>query len=337
LARNEAERIPALIADLSKQTLFVRRDCRFEIHVVANGCTDDTVQVSRAALKRAAFDPALVRTIVHDLPGGGKANAWNEFVHRLAPDDTDIAFFLDGDILIPETFALEVIWQRLISTPGAVVAVDRSIKDIALQRPRNLVEWIIRACTGTADDPSKAIAGALYCVKFDIAQQITMPIGLPGEDGFLRAMLLTSSFTHDERIERHVYVPEARHIFEALRSIRAVFRHNVRLAIGTGINILLFKHFRSLRSKDVNLFDYTRDRNATDPAWINELVRNQARKSFFVIEPLFILRRLRPIRRILNRRELKRLPARLIGLAFDCAVFVAANMLMRRGAGAGYW
>jgi glycosyltransferase involved in cell wall biosynthesis len=337
LARNEAQRIPTLISDLGRQTIFDRGGLTLEIHVVANGCTDETVPVARAALARERFTEQGVKTLVHDLPGGGKANAWNEFIHRFAPADTDYAFLLDGDIRIPEPDTLYLLLERLGGTPGAVVAVDRSVKDISLEPPRSLVEWFIRTCTGTADDPKTAIAGALYCVRFPAARQILMPIGLPGEDGFLRAMLLTSSFTHDERTERHVYVPEARHIFEALRSARAVFRHNIRLAIGTGINILIFRHFRDLRARGVDLQAYTRQRNEADPAWINDLIRTELRSKFFAIEPKFVLRRLLPVRRVLAAEALARLPARLVGVVFDLAVFLVANAMMRRGAGAGFW
>jgi glycosyltransferase involved in cell wall biosynthesis len=337
LARNEAERIPDLISDLAKQTLLARIDLQMEIHVVANGCTDKTVPVAEAALTEAGLDKNGVEFFVHDLPSGGKAKAWNEFIHRLSPTDAELAFLLDGDIRIPETFALEKVFDGLVAAPEAVVAVDRSVKDISLQSPRSVVEWVIRACTGTADDPETAIAGALYCVRYSEARKVMMPIGLPGEDGFLRAMLLTSSFEHEERTYRHLYVPEARHIFEALRSIRAVFRHNIRLAIGTGINILIFKHFRQLRSKGVDLASYTTERNQSDPTWINELIRGELGRTFFAIEPKFVFRRVLPLQKVFAPRAWKKLPVRGVGVLFDGAVFVAANYLMRRGAGAGYW
>ena len=48
-----------------------------------------------------------------------------------------------------------------------------------------------------------------------------MPIGLPGEDGFLRAMILTSNFTKEENLDRLVFVEGARHIFESERTIPA--------------------------------------------------------------------------------------------------------------------
>jgi glycosyltransferase involved in cell wall biosynthesis len=337
LARNEAQRIPDLISDLGKQTLLARADLQIEIHVVANGCTDNTVPVAEAAFRETGVDNYGVRFFVHDLPSGGKANAWNEFIHRLSPTDADFAFLLDGDIRIPEAFALVKVFDGLVAAPEAVVAVDRSVKDISLQPPKSIVEWMIRACTGTADDPTTAIAGALYCVRYAEARKVLMPIGLPGEDGFLRAMLLTSSFEHEERLNRHLYVPEARHIFEALRSIRAVFHHNIRLAIGTGINILIFKHFRQLRLRDVDLASYTKQRNQSDPNWINDLIRRELEKTFFAIEPKFVFRRVLPLQKVFAPRAWNRLPVRAIGVLFDGAVFVAANHRMRRGAGAGYW
>ena len=57
-------------------------------------------------------------------------------------------------------------------------------------------------------------------------------------------MILTSNFTKDENLDRIILVEGARHIFQSERTIRGVFRHNVRLAIGTAVNVLLFNRIR---------------------------------------------------------------------------------------------
>ena len=69
-------------------------------------------------------------------------------------------------------------------------------------------------------------------------------------------MILTSNFTKDENFDRLVFVEGARHIFELERTISGVFRHNVRLAIGTAINVLLFNHIREIEvfAKCVGLY-----------------------------------------------------------------------------------
>ena len=165
-----------------------------------------------------------------------------------------------------------------------------------------------------------------------------MPIGLPGEDGFLRAMILTSNFTVDEKLERLVYVGKARHIFESERSVREVFRHNIRLTIGTGINVLLFRHFRESLKGPLNLADYIRERNKQNPDWINELIAEKLRRGkYFMMDPGFILRRWRWFSSLSMYDKMRKAPVVLMGFIFDLFLFFAANRLMRRGAGAGFW
>ncbi len=53
LAHNEEHDIGTLISDLAKQNLLSNNALSIDIHVVANGCTDQTVSVSKAALSPA--------------------------------------------------------------------------------------------------------------------------------------------------------------------------------------------------------------------------------------------------------------------------------------------
>ena len=213
LAHNEERDIGTLISDLAKQNLLANNALSIEIHVVANGCTDNTVGVSKAALAAQPFHRENIATFVHDLSRPGKSNAWNEFVHRLASPNTDYVFCLDADIRIPEATTLQLVFDKLVSSKTACVAVDESVKDLSEKAQKTITERIILAASGTGYNTRSAIAGALYCVRFDVLKNIWMPIGLPGEDGFLRAMILTSNFTKEENLDRLVFVEGARHIF----------------------------------------------------------------------------------------------------------------------------
>jgi glycosyltransferase involved in cell wall biosynthesis len=339
LARNEEAGIANVINDLSEQTLL--SDCRIsvQVHLIANACTDQTVEIAREAFASASFTGLGVCSSVHEIAEPGKANAWNTFVHQIAPPSTDFVLLLDGDIRIPEPKSLELMVERLAASPGAVVAVDRSVKDIELEQPRGMVERLIRLATGTASDPRTAIAGACYCARYSEVRKIWMPIGLPGEDGFLRAMLLTSSFEREERTDRLLFVENAYHVFESMRDLMSVVRHNVRLAIGTAINILLFWHFMKLRKEgSVDLGEYVRDRNNRDPNWVNDLIIERLRSSFFPLEPRFLLRRWRAVHDHPARyRSLKVWTVALLGTLFDLVVFFRATLLMRKGSGIGYW
>ena len=213
-AHNEEHDIGTLISDLAKQNLLANNALSIDIHVVANGCTDNTTSVSQTALAAAPFRRDNIATLVHDLPRPGKSNAWNEFVHRLASPNTDFVFCLDADIRIPEATTLQLVFDKLASSKTACVAIDKSVKDLSEKAQKTITERIILAASGTGYNTRSAIAGALYCVRFDVLKNIWMPIGLPGEDGFLRAMILTSNFTKDENLGRLVFVEGARHIFE---------------------------------------------------------------------------------------------------------------------------
>lgn len=337
LARNEATRIGRLIGDLGQQTLLADAGIKVHVFVVANGCTDQTAQVAEQALARPPFSRPGVSGSVHDLDKPGKSNAWNELVHRIAPRDTDYMFFLDADIRIPEEGSLKTMLDALVSSPTAIVAVDEPVKDFHIKQPKGAVEKLIKMATGTADDVRTAITGQCYCVRHAEIRKIWMPIGLPGEDGFLRAMLLTSSFAHDEQLDRHLYVDGAHHVFESLRDARSVMRHNVRLAIGTAINILLFWRFRELRAEGRDVTEYIRARNAADPDWVNGLIRDRLKASYFPLEKRYLLRRLRRVAGGPGRRSPAKWAIALLGTAFDIPVFLRATFLMRGGAGAGYW
>ena len=338
LAHNEEHDIGNLISDLAKQNLLANNALSIDIHVVANGCTDNTTSVSQTALAAAPFQRDNIATLVHDLPRPGKSNAWNEFVHRLASPNTDFVFCLDADIRIPEATTLQLVFDKLASSKTACVAIDESVKDLSEKAQKTLTERIILAASGTGYNTRSAIAGALYCVRFDVLKNIWMPIGLPGEDGFLRAMILTSNFTKDENLGRLVFVEGARHIFESERTISGVFRHNVRLAIGTAINILLFNHIRESESIRNNVSDYIQRRNAANPDWVNELIRAEIRRGkYFLLNKDFILKRIQGFFALPFSQRLRRWPILVVSVAFDMALLVRASQLMRKGAGAGFW
>ena len=293
LAHNEEHDIGTLIADLAKQNLLFNKRLSIDLHVVANGCTDDTVGASKAALDEQPFKQENITIFIHDLARAGKSNAWNEFVHTLASPKTDFAFLLDADIRIPESTTLQLVLDRLVSSKTAYVAVDELVKDLSESAHKTITERIILAASGTGYNTRTAIAGALYCVRFDVLKDIWMPIGLPGEDGFLRAMILTSNFTKDENLDRIIFVEGARHIFESERTIRGVFRHNVRLAIGTAVNVLLFNHIRDFgQTSKEGRANISGSRNAADPHWINELIKAEIRRGkYFLLNKDFILKR----------------------------------------------
>ena len=162
LAHNEANDIGNLIVDLGNQTLLSNRLLSIEIHVVANGCTDATVEVSKTALAARPFKAENIRTFVHEIARAGKSNAWNELIHSYITPITKFLFLSDADIRIPERTSLQLMLDALIHSRAAKVSVDRSVKDLVDRSDKSIIERLILAGSGTASDTRTAIAGGLY-------------------------------------------------------------------------------------------------------------------------------------------------------------------------------
>jgi glycosyltransferase involved in cell wall biosynthesis len=338
LAHNEAGDIGNLISDLGNQILLSNRDLHIEIYVVANGCTDATIDVSKRALAARPFQKQNVKVFIHNVARAGKSNAWNELIHTFASPKTDFIFLLDADIRIPEQTSLQLMLDALVQSKTALVAIDKSVKDLSEKTHKSVIERLILTGSGTAYDIRAALAGGLYCARFSILNGIWMPTGLPGEDGFLRAMILTANFTSEENLERLIFVEGARHIFESERTIRGVFRHNIRLAIGTAINVLLFIHIRGSKCISEDVASYVRKKNAADPNWVNELILNEIRSGkYFILKREFLFKRIRLFSSLPISNKIRKAPILVLGLVFDLTLFFVANHLMRKGAGAGYW
>lgn len=169
-AHNEARNILACLESLGKAA-----QQPLECYVLANACTDRT--------------EAIVREYSHTHPNvhlvsitlGDKANAWNVFIHEMAPCTCDYYFFIDGDVR---------------ATPGSVNAM----LDTLAQHPHaNGVAALPKSGRGVAAFQrdmlkNNGIAGNLYGLRGSFveriqAQHIRMPVGTIGEDALIGAML----------------------------------------------------------------------------------------------------------------------------------------------------
>lgn len=171
-AHNESLRIVACLEALRASPLLPNMIC----YVIANGCTDDTV----ASVNEYARTASWVKVI--ELEIGDKANAWNYFVHELAPE-AESYFFTDGDCLV-EKGALQHLEEYLL--------MNRHVNAVSgVPSQRNLSFGVFRR----AITSNGGFAGNLYALSQDFvarlrAQRVRLPQGLIGDDSLIGALAL---------------------------------------------------------------------------------------------------------------------------------------------------
>ncbi|RID92565.1 glycosyltransferase [Gemmobacter lutimaris] len=321
-AHNEAAGIATMVARLTAQTV---PGLDLRILVLANGCTDDTAALARAAGAEVA-----------DLPEGGKSRTWNRFVHDLSRPEARVLIFADADIQLPDADALARLVAALQARPELHVMNSRPVKDIVAD-PRGLgwQDRLIAMAGGTLDDWQTAICGQLYAMPATCARLRWLPAGLPVEDGFLRAMVLTDDLTVSEDLPR-IGGADVWHIYESERSIAGLIRHQVRIVIGSALNMAAFD---ALREMAPPVRKATLQLAARDQGWLRRIAQARLPRWPDGFVPLhFLVKRSRNLlcnpRRLLRPKGLLLLVA---GFGFDLIVWLIAQIRMARGTGAGHW
>lgn len=314
-ARNEGKSIAGMIHGLRAQGALEGIDLR--ILILANGCTDDTADRAKDAGAEVA-----------ELPLGGKSRTWNTFVHDLSRAEAEILIFCDADISLQETDALSRLIHGMAARSRLWVLNSRPVKDAVLSGARTLVEWLALKSSGGLDDWKKAICGQLYAMPAARARTLRLPIGLPVDDGFLRAMVLTDVLQSKEDLERIDGEEGVRHFYRSETRLDGLLRHQERIVIGSAINATLFEHLVGLSSQDRHAEIV---RLASDEAALPGVLKARLPKSPHGFVPFhFLFKRL-------ARTRLSRLPIAILGFFFDVIVYLRAQIRMARGIGAGFW
>lgn len=168
-AHNEAEHILACLESLIRAAPGARLEC----FVLANACTDGTA--------------ALVRKYAEGRPGvhlvsielGDKSNAWNVYVHDIAPA-AETHFFIDGDVeACPD--ALAELHAALRAHPQANAAAALPVTGRSLRRGRREMM------------AGGELAGNLYALRGDFVERmrqggVRLPVGFIGEDSLVGAL-----------------------------------------------------------------------------------------------------------------------------------------------------
>jgi glycosyltransferase involved in cell wall biosynthesis len=217
-AHNEARNIIACLDSLQGAARHP-----LECHVLANACSDHTEALVR---EYGASHPN-----VHlvSIALGDKANAWNVFVHEVAPRSAPHYFFIDGDVRATPD-ALDIMAQALAQHPQAngVSALPKSGRGVAAFQ-RDMLQ-------------DNGVAGNLYGLRGAFverirAQAIHMPVGTIGEDALIGAMLKWD-LSGDTRWDnsRVVVAREAGFEFDSVspwlpREWKKYFRRRVRYSV----------------------------------------------------------------------------------------------------------
>lgn len=325
-AHNEAAGIAAMVARLAAQDILQSSGVSARVLILANGCTDAT-----AALARNAAVPGIE---IAELVQGGKSRSWNHFVHNLSRKEADVLLFVDADIEFSDPTALRRLAQGIAARPTLWVLNSQPIKDIVV-RPQGLgrLDRMIALAGGGLDDWQKSICGQLYAMPSPRARLFHLPIGLPVEDGFLRAMVLTDALTFDGDLGRIDGLAGAFHIYASERSIGALIRHQTRIVIGSAINAACFAGLRDLPAQErfAEL-----GRAAANEDWLPNLLRTRLPRLPFGYVPWHFLTK-RLVRAVKGPFGFKRLTIASVGFCFDCVVFLRAQIAMAKGTGAGHW
>lgn len=306
--------------------------------VVPNGCTDRTDQVAEAVLAECIRPLTNVTARVEVLQRGGKTNAWNELIHRLADPGSDQFILMDADILLLTPDTLELLSRTLTSQPHAHVTTDQPVKHIARKPKHTLKERILLGAGGMTQTAPGQLTGQLYCARASILRQIWIPLGIIVEDGYLKQMLCTDGFAQPLDNSRIVRAEGASHEFECYTRLIDIWNHQIRQAAGHTIYTFLTACIRQ-EMAERPVFNEIARRCSANPEWFGDVARAEIRRrGFWVMDrPSFWIRwrRLKLARGLAAR--LRFFALALVATPFDICVFVVANHRLKSGRIGNLW
>ncbi len=186
-----------------------------KITVVANGCTDNTINVANKALRDSDIDFSVI-----EISLGDKCNAWNEYVYHHRPT-ANVHFFVDSDVTFT-TNAFPLLFEKLLSSPG-----KNAVAGLPLTG-RNIEQYVELTTLYSC------LFGGLYGLTNDFLQRVAnagacLPIGLSWIDAQITKMVNDDlNDKKDDYQHRVTFVEGVGYEFESLKPWRI---NDVRLYI----------------------------------------------------------------------------------------------------------
>jgi glycosyltransferase involved in cell wall biosynthesis len=347
LAWNEENVIATTLASLFRQSAFQGTesdlpDTEWEIIVVPNGCSDNTAAIAQQVLTQLASQHCSqnITFAVHELREAGKSNAWNHYIHEFSSRDANLIVMIDADIEFGEVQTISNTIKALCQNPQATVAVDLPLKDVIKKPDKTLIEWISATASRVSSVGPLGIAGSFFCARANALRQIWMPKGLAVEDGFLRAMIITNCFRTAINEERIIRAENASHYYETVTSLKGIFRHELRIVIGTAVNCYFTWDFMMFATDPAGPGAGVLIRNwmEKDPSWYPRFIDNTIKNhGLWVLPRGMLFRRFSGFESYRGRDLVKWAFFAVLGFLLDLPVFIAANRRLKKGGAVGYW
>ncbi|MFN9497008.1 MAG: glycosyltransferase, partial [Erythrobacteraceae bacterium] len=332
IAKNEQKTIGNLIEQLSSQS-FLRQTHSGAIHVICNGCSDETAETAREAISAARF-PAGFRSEVLDFKEGGKAKFWNLAVHEIIEPSIDFAIFVDADVELADDDVISDLVKEMEYNDRVVAISGWPIKDIAKKKKKTLIEkFSLRVSSDSLF--LHAINGSLYVARMYELRRIWLPVPIPGEDGMLTAMIHTEGFSRPPKLERILRARRPTHYFEAHTAL-SFFRHEQRMAVGTTINGWLCEYFWSRNQTD-HVGEFIKKLNDMEPEWVDEIVKINVGGKLWALPPRLLTWRLDNLRDVSILKGIVRAPFSLAATILNLVPCVLANHTLKQRAASSYW
>lgn len=336
-AHNEEAALPRMLEDVLKLQWTGNPDLDVMFHFLANGCTDGTADIARDHVDCFASSEVPPLSVV-EFEQGGKSRTWNRYVHEIARPDAELLLFMDADIRLPDSNVVDKLITRMRADPKLVAFSSRAVKDIVYEPVKlGFVARLIASGAEQTHDYRKSIRGSLYGLEADFARSLTLPIGLPVEDGFVRAMVLTNLLSEPEDLSRIDGDPEVFHLYESLQTVGELLQHQKRIVVGSAVNSALFTLIRREAPTRAAAEAFLREAGMSED-WLPQRLKQELPRLPYGYVPFqFLTKRLKFALTTGRWPGFRGLATLIAGFALDLYAYVSATLQMLRGRAAGYW